>query len=169
MAQFQSKGVDALLTAAEQRPDLRLIFLWRGLLLDEMQKRVAQRGLGDRVDVISRRVDVNQVLSSVHAAVVLATDATLVKAFPHSLIESLAAGRPVLVSGVLPMADYVAQTGCGQVVDTVSPDGVLAGLARLETNYDSCRRAALQMGQQDFSLASFVRAYRQLYCEHMPH
>ncbi|MBU0703696.1 MAG: hypothetical protein KKC18_07500, partial [Chloroflexi bacterium] len=42
--QFRSKGVEALLAAAEARPDLRLVFLWRGLLFEEMQARGAQRG-----------------------------------------------------------------------------------------------------------------------------
>ena len=165
-AQFHSKGVEALLAAAEARPDLRLVFLWRGLLFDEMQARVTRRGLQARVEVINQQVDVNGVLARVHAAVVLATDATLVKAFPHSLLEPLAAGRPVLVSRALPMADYVAETGCGQVVEAVSPEGVLAALARLEARYEACREAALRVGQRDFSQQALVEAYRRLYSEH---
>jgi len=164
--QFRSKGVEALLAAAEARPDLRLIFLWRGMLFDEMQARVAQRGLQARVEVINQRADVNKLLARVHAAVVLATDATLVKAFPHSLLESLAAGRPVLASRVLPMADYVEQVGCGQVVEAVSSEEVLAALARLEANYEPYRTAALRVGRRDFSREALVEAYGRLYLEH---
>jgi len=162
-AQFRSKGVEALLAAAEARPDLRLVFLWRGLLFEAMQTQVAQRGLQARVEVINQRVDVNEVLARVHAAVVLASDATLVKAFPHSLLEALAAGRPVLVSRALPMADYVAQMGCGQEVEAVSAGGVLAALARLEANYEACRAAALRLGQRDFSRQALAEAYGRLY------
>lgn len=161
--QFGSKGVEALLAAAEVRPDLRLIFLWRGLLFEAMQARVTQRGLQSRVQIINRRVDVNAVLAGVHAAVVLAADATLVKAFPHSLLEALAAGRPVLVGRALPMADYVAQTGCGQVVEAVTPGAVLAAVARLEANYEACRAAALRVGRRDFSQQALVEAYGRLY------
>jgi len=164
--QFRSKGVEALLAAAEARPDLRLVFLWRDLLFEEMQARVARRGLQARVEVINRRVDVNAVLARVHAAVVLADDATLVKAFPHSLLEALAAGRPVLVSRALPMGDYVARTGCGQVVEQVSADGVLAALARLEASYELYRAAALRVGRRDFSREAMVEAFRRLYSEH---
>jgi glycosyltransferase involved in cell wall biosynthesis len=162
-AQFHSKGVEALLAAAEARPDLRLIFLWRGLLFEAMQARVAQRGLKSRLQVINHRVDVNAVLAGVHAAIVLAADATLVKAFPHSLLEALAAGRPVLVGRALPMADYVAQTGCGQVVEAVTPGAVLAAVARLEASYEACRAAALRVGRRDFSLPALVEAYGRLY------
>jgi len=162
-AQFHSKGVEALLAAAEARPDLRLIFLWRGLLFETMQARLAQRGLEARVEVIDRQVDVNALLARVHAAVVLAADATLVRAFPHSLLEALAAGRPVLVGRALPMADYVAQTGCGQVVEAVTPQAVLAAVAQLEARYAACRAAALQAGARDFSRPALIAAYRRLY------
>lgn len=162
-AQFRSKGVEALLAAAEVRPDLQLVFLWRGLLFETMQAQVAQRGLQARVEVINRPIDVSEVLTRVHAAVVLASDATLVKAFPHSLLEALAAGRPVLVSRTLPMADYVAQTGCGQVVEAVNVEAVLAALTRLETSYETCRAAALRVGRRDFSRQALTEAYGQLY------
>jgi glycosyltransferase involved in cell wall biosynthesis len=164
--QFHSKGVEALLGAAQAWPDLRMVFLWRGLLSEAMQKQVAQRKVQAQVQVINQEVDVNQVLAGVHAAVVLATDPTLVKAFPHSLLEALAAGRPVLVSQALPMADYVARTGCGQVVEVVNPKEVLEALARLETNYETHRAAALQVGQRDFSREALVEAYGRLYSEH---
>jgi glycosyltransferase involved in cell wall biosynthesis len=162
-AQFVTKGVEALLAAAEARPDLRLVFLWRGLFFEEMQERVARRGLERRVEVINRRVEVNEVLARVHAAVALASDATLVKAFPHSLLESLAAGRPVLVSRALPMADYAERTGCGQVVERVSAEGVLVALTQLEAGYEAHRAAALRVGQRDFSQRALVGAYERLY------
>ena len=162
-AQFRSKGVEALLAAAEAHPDLWLVFLWRDMFFETMQTRVAQCGLQRRVEVINRWVDVNEILARVHAAVVLAADTTLVKAFPHSLLEALAAGRPVLVSRALPMADYVAQIGCGQVVEEVSPEAVLAALARLEASYETCQAAALRVGQRDFSRQALVEAYGRLY------
>ena len=164
--QFRSKGIEALLGAAEAHPNLRLIFLWRGLLFEEMQARVAQRGLQAQVEVINRRVEVDELLARVHAAVVLATDATLVKAFPHSLLESLAVGRPVLISRALPMADYVERVGCGQVVEQVGAEGVLEALARLEADYEPYRAAALWVGRRDFSREAMVEAYGRLYLEH---
>jgi len=162
-AQFRSKGVEALLAAAEARPDLRMVFLWRGLLFETMRAQVAQRGLQARVKLINQWVDVNEVLARVHAAVVLAANATLVKAFPHSLLEALAVGRPVLVSRTLPMADYVAQTGCGQVVEAVCPEELLTALARLEASYEVHQAAALRVGRRDFSQQALAEAYGRLY------
>jgi glycosyltransferase involved in cell wall biosynthesis len=162
-AQFHSKGVEALLTAAEARPDLRLVFLWRGLLYDEMQVQVAQRGLEAQVEVINQQVDVNEILTRVHAAVVLASDATLVKAFPHSLMETLTVGRPVLVSRVIPMAEYVDQTGCGIVVEQVDSQALLAALDELVVRYRQIREATLQLDHETFSIEQLEQAYTQLY------
>jgi glycosyltransferase involved in cell wall biosynthesis len=161
--QFESKGVEALLGAAQVRQDLRLIFLWRGLHVEEMERRVVQRNLGDRVSIINRPVDVNDVLAQVHAAVVLADDTTLVKAYPHSLLEALAAGRPVLVSRAIPMSDYVEQTSCGKVVQKVSSQSLLEALDQLEADYGACQARALQVGQRDFSQEKLIKAYQQLY------
>jgi glycosyltransferase involved in cell wall biosynthesis len=166
--QFKSKGVEALLEAAQARPDLRLIFLWRGLHLQEMERRIAQKGLKDRVTTINRQVDVNEALAQVHAAVVLADDTRLVKAYPHSLLEAMAAGRPVLVSRAIPMADYVERTGCGQVVEAVNFQSLLAALDQLEADYEACRAAALRAGRRDFSQQQMVGAYRQLYVSLSP-
>ncbi|HLF24917.1 MAG TPA: glycosyltransferase [Anaerolineae bacterium] len=161
--QFESKGIEALLETAQARPDLHLIFLWRGVHFEEMRRRVARRGLSDRVTIINQYVNVADVLAQVHAASVLARDATLVKAYPHSLLEALAAGRPILISRAIPMASYVEQTGCGKVIEVVAAESVFTALAELEQNYAAYRTAALQVGQRDFSRQRLLEAYQRLY------
>jgi glycosyltransferase involved in cell wall biosynthesis len=162
-AQFQSKGIDALLAFTAQRTDVELVCLWRGHLLEEMQRRVARHSLVDRVQVIDKLVDVNEVLATVHATVNLAADAAIIKAYPHSLLDSLAAGKPVLVSRAIPMADYVARTGCGAVVESVTPEALGRAVAELVANYEGMVAAAMQAGQRDFSLETMIDSYRQVY------
>ncbi len=130
--QFASKGVDALLQAAQRHADLRLVFLWRGVVYEEMMQRVQARGLGDRVRVLNEQVDVNAALANASAAIVLAARSDVVKAYPHSLLESLAAGKPVLISRAIPMASWVEQAGLGVVIDGVDADAVLRAVADLE-------------------------------------
>jgi glycosyltransferase involved in cell wall biosynthesis len=164
--QFHTKGVEALLLAAQQAPHLRLIFLWRGVLADEMEHRVRQMNLEKQVTVLNKQVDVNRTLAGVHASITLATTPIIVKSYPHSLLESLAAGKPVLVSRAIPMADYVEQTGCGKVVDKVTPADILAAIESLANKYDELQKSARQMGRRDFSrermIASFDRVYRHV-------
>jgi glycosyltransferase involved in cell wall biosynthesis len=162
-AQFQSKGIDALLALAGQRLDIELLFLWRGHLLNEMQQRLAAHNLADRVQVIDRLVDVNKILATVHATVNLASDSSIIKAYPHSLLDSLAAGKPVLVSRAVPMADTVAQTGCGAVVESVTPEAIGWAVDELKANYERMVATAVRVGQRDFSLEGMVESYRAVY------
>ena len=92
-AQFQSKGFEALLAAAQKEPKLHLVCLWRGVLFEEMKARVRQKGVEDQVEIINRKVDVNDVLASVHASITLVTDPAIIRSYPYSLVESLAAGK----------------------------------------------------------------------------
>lgn len=160
--QFASKGVDALLTAAQRRPDLRLIFLWRGVLFNEMMRRVHQLSLEDRVQVLNRRVDVNAVLAGATAAIVLATRSDLVKAYPHSLLESLAAGKPALVSRAIPMADWVERNGLGLVIEAVDADHILSAVAMLESQATRWQPDKLQAFVRDGAerfVADYLKAY----------
>ncbi len=161
--QFTSKGFAALLTTAQQRPDLYLTLLWRGLLRDEIRQRVAQLGLQDRVQVIDQTVDVDEVLGRVHVAALLPTRPGLVKSYPHSLLDALAGGKPVLVSTALPMADYVTQTGCGLVVAEVTPAAISAALDQLRASYPALAAAAQAAGQRDFTLDRAREAAAAIY------
>ncbi len=163
MAQFRTKGVEALLAAASQTPNLRLIFLWRGVLAEEMINRVRRLNLEKQVTVLNKLVEVNQVLAGVHASITLASKASIIKSYPHSLLDSLAAGKPVLVSRSIPMADYVAQTGCGKVVDRVSPASILAAVESLAQNYKALQKSAQQAGQRDFSQSAMLASYQKIY------
>lgn len=161
--QFETKGIDALLQAALVNQNLQLVFLWRGVLAEEMEKRVKQLGLEKRVELINRQVDVNQVLAGVHATIALATAPGIIKAYPHSLLDSLAAGKPVLISRAIPMADYVEQVGCGQVINNVTVTDILKGIETLARNFNSFQDCARRVGQRDFSHQSMIASYQEVY------
>ena len=137
--------------------------LWRGLLLDELRERIGRRGLEDRVEVVANRVAIDDYLRRAHAAVLLAKRGDIVKAYPHSLIESLVAGKPVILSDALPMADYVRQKGCGIVVDEVSSEALAAAVEALRRNYDELASKARSIGSHTFSQRAMIDAYRDLY------
>jgi glycosyltransferase involved in cell wall biosynthesis len=161
--QFRTKGVDVLLELAQQMPELRLIFLWRGILADEMAHRVRSAGLEQRVEVLSEQVDVNDVLARTHATVALSTGKALIKAYPHSLLEALVAGRPVLVGRSIPMSTYVEREGCGVVVEQVDVAGVSSALRTLLRDYASYQRRVLALDVGEWGLEAMVAAYGRIY------
>ncbi len=165
MAQFETKGVDALLQTAASLPWLRLVFLWRGKLLREMEKKVEHYGVTDQVTIIREAVDVNDVLKTVHAAVVLSETRKIVKAYPHSLLESLSAGKPVLISHSLAMADYVQRNGCGVSVESMDSAELKEKICRLRQNYRECTNTAATLDMSIFSVETMVSSYKKLYSD----
>lgn len=162
-SQFRQKGIEALLAAAQRSPRLRLVFLWRGVLADEMERRVHRMGLEERVEILNKKVNVNQVLASVHASVALATNPAIIRSYPHSLMESLAAGKPVLVSRCIPMADYVERTGCGEIVESLASTSILDAVDALAVEYRELQSTAQQVGQRDFSQQAMIASYERVY------
>ena len=167
--QFRQKGIDALLDAAQLLPDLRLVFLWRGVLLDQLQQRIRRRNLEARVQVINRRVDVNQVLGQVHASAAFADRPEILKAYPQSLLESLAANKPVLISQCIPMTDYVVEKDCGEVVASLEPKEVAFGIQRLIERYDTFQDNTVGLAERDFSQDTMLRAYQRVYSDALAH
>jgi glycosyltransferase involved in cell wall biosynthesis len=161
--QFDSKGIDALLDTLLQRADVKLILLWRGLLLAELHERIARRGLEARVEIVPERVEIGAYLERAHAAVLPAKRSDIVKAYPHSLLESLAAGKPVILSAALPMADFVRAHGCGLVLDEVSPASLLEAMQQLRSRYGALVEGAWSLDPAMFSRAKLIAAYRDIY------
>ena len=162
---FIRKGVDALLDAASADDRLRLIFLWRGRLFESMHARVAARGLGERVTIIDARVDVAAALADAHAAALLVSDSTIVKAYPNSLMEALTVGRPVLLSAQIPMSDDVGGEGAGVVTPGASPEDVRAGLTRLMANYADYAGRAQALPRERYSRERWLNETVGLYGE----
>jgi glycosyltransferase involved in cell wall biosynthesis len=163
--QFKQKGIDAILNVAAQMPNLKLIFLWRGLLEEELEYRIKKFNLMNRVEILKKKVNVNEILGRSHAAIVLAQTPKLVKAYPHSLMESLAAGKPVLISNTIPMADYVRQNNCGEIVSDVNAKSLKENIEKLMKNYNDHQTSALRVGQRDFSQTTMFSHFEKLYQE----
>lgn len=160
---FMEKGIDLLLDTAVALPTLRLTFLWRGELYEEMMAKVNGRQLQNRVSVINEVVDVNEVLANSLATINLASHAGVVKAYPHSLMDSLAASRPVIISRTLAMASDVEEQGFGTVVDELTVDGVVTAVKAIQENYKQYWTEANKKGQSFYTIDQTIDSYKYLY------
>jgi glycosyltransferase involved in cell wall biosynthesis len=161
--QFDTKGIDILLEAVARDRAIKLILLWRGLLLDELRERISRLGINDRVEVVTERIAIADYLKRAHATVLLAKRCDIVKAYPHSLLESLLCGKPVILSEKLPMADYVQQNDCGVVVDEIHTAGFLAAVNDLRRSYDRLAGNAQAIDRNRFSTRAMIESYGELY------
>lgn len=161
-SQFETKGFELLLELLNRLPQIRLICLWRGTMYRGWFDRVKSSGLADRVEIVQEKADISGILSRCHAAVILSARSDLVKSYPNSLMEALAAGRPVLVSRSNPMSYYVEENGCGKVIEDLSLDGLVNAIGEIINEYSTLTKAALLAGH-DLSANTMINDYQHLY------
>ena len=162
-SQFRSKGVLLLLELLGKIPELHIIFIWRDILFDEMHKLVQFSAYADRISLVNGRVDILPYLEKSHAVVLLAEHASLVKSYPHSLMEGLLAGRPVITSPTIPMSQLVQEQGYGEVLTSFSIEALEAAVSSLINDYQSFRERLTALPEDSFDKASFLSFYQQLY------
>jgi len=167
-SKFIQKGFHLMLELVKKNPNIRLITLWRGVLYDEWREMIEESGVTDRVEVINGWADISTILPRVHAAIVLADRGGIVKAWPHSLLEALTAGRPVILSKTIPMSSYVEEKSNGLVMNTMEYEEFEGKVMDLITHYSHYQDNAAKTGQY-FSDTRNADAYAKIYTTVLNH
>jgi starch synthase (maltosyl-transferring) len=161
------KGLPELLSAAEQvigqRPNWHLALAGDGpcrdWLLEQLVHRIALRG---KVQWLGQRDDIPSLLKAADVLV----HASLWEGMPNSVLEAMAAGRPVIGTYVEGTEDLVIP---GQTGWLVPPRDITALSHALLAATDSAERlerygkAGRFRVEQEFSLEATVSAYEQLW------
>jgi glycosyltransferase involved in cell wall biosynthesis len=161
---LDARGVPLILDAAALRPWMRFRLLWRpwGNSLDAIQQMIEQRALKNVELVIGRQRNMASQYNAAHVTLAPFTDKDRSKPAPNSLIESLACGRPVVLTEAVGLAELVAGTDAGAICE---PSGAALAdrLDYLQSNWVSCSEAARRLAERRFAVNPFLRAYDELY------
>lgn len=163
VSRFRNRGMNLILKTWQNLQNVTVTFLWRGIAYKEMMNKIADCGVGKKVSVINKLVDPKAYLAKADGSIAVFVGTEGNKAYPNSIIESLAAGKPVIVSSIMPIAELVKKFKCGVVVkpNTVS---LRRGVSRYYGEYDqmakNCKRAA-----RVFSLERLLSDYQKIYRE----
>lgn len=163
MSQFESKGIHLLLEMIKSNQELNLIFLWRNILPQHMKVLIKEYGLEDKVKFVNRFVDTNKYFKKVHGTILLCNDSRIVKAYPHSIIESLITSKPVIVSKEIPMADFIDKNNCGVVLQKFNKEELQLAIDDFMSNYKQYVSACSELQKNSFSQKRLIEDYRNLY------
>jgi glycosyltransferase involved in cell wall biosynthesis len=162
----QEKGHDVLLRAAAllrtRIPDVRFRIIGDGPNRDSLHALAASLGVQDVVEFLGHREDVPKVLaeSDVYAF------PSRTEAFPNGLIEGMAAGLPVVASGVGGMLELVDDRRNGLLVEPDDAQALAGSLTELMEHpalADALGAAARQTIQSRYSYDRMVAAFSDLY------
>jgi glycosyltransferase involved in cell wall biosynthesis len=158
--------IDAFASLARSNDRLVLLLVGRrGQASDEIDRRIAEAGLGPRVWLLGHRDDVPDIL----AAADLFVFPSLWEGFPGAILEAMALGLPVVASAIPPHREILAGEECGLLVPpgdrealSIALAGLLAEPARLSSMGRRARVLFLERHTLERSLGGMLDLYSGL-------
>jgi glycosyltransferase involved in cell wall biosynthesis len=166
---FKDRGVALLFEVASVLRDVEFDLIWRpwGNAVRMAQSSIAEKGLTNvhlHLGLVRKMTDMFAAADATIAPFLHSGD---MKSCPTSLVESLACGRPIVVSNCVGIADLVEQEKCGEVsAPTVA--GICAAIERLRQHHDLYVKNSRSCAERHFSLQSCLKNYDTLYKEVLP-
>ncbi|HID21784.1 MAG TPA: glycosyltransferase, partial [Planctomycetaceae bacterium] len=164
----RQKRVDDLIWAAEllRRIDDRAWFLMAGdgPEHDKMQRFAKQVGVAERIRFLGHRDDVPQLLRLIDVF----WQASDFEGLSNSVMEAMAAARPVVVSDIPPNRELVTDGETGRIVPVGDRLGFAKAAARLLADSNEANRlgqAAQRRMKAEFSVSRMIEAYVDVYRE----
>ena len=161
------KGVDLLLGAMAKLPagrGIQLVIAGTGDEQSSLETLATRSGLADRVRFVGRVGGADKVYL-LQNALFTVMPSRVWEAFPLVVLESYAAGRPIVGTDIPGIADLVQPGRTGVLVPQDDADALARAMGEL---FESPQRAA-EMGErariiaQDYSWDSIARRHIQLY------
>lgn len=160
------KNVPMLLEAAARVAnsvsDAHFVIAGEGPLESELRERAAALGIGQNVHFIGRCTNVPDLLS-ISRVGVLSSDA---EGFSNSILEYMAAGKPVVATDVGGAAEAIAEGETGYLVPSGDSARMAARLVELLANDEmsaSFGRAGRERVEQQFSMDRQLELTKKLY------
>jgi L-malate glycosyltransferase len=164
----REKGLESLLEAATslaaRRPEARFLWVGDGELRDDLELRVRQHELADRILILRDRRDVPELLGASDLFVL----PSLSEGMPNAVLEAMAAGLPVVATSVGGTPEAVIEGETGWLVPPGDPAALARAIGAALDDPDARARlgeAGRRRVQESFSLASYVGGFEDLYEE----
>lgn len=154
--------LEAMARVLQRRPRARALLVGEGPLRQAVEQKAHALGLSHAVVLTGLRRDVPQVLALLDLFVL----PSLWEGLPVSVLEAMAAGRPVVATRVGGVPEAVEHGVTGLLVPPRDPRALAAAIIRLLEDAElrrSMGRAGRERVEQQFSIAATVRRTEALY------
>jgi glycosyltransferase involved in cell wall biosynthesis len=158
------KGHAYLLTAAAQVPDATFVLAGDGPLRAELEGRARELGIADRCVFLGHRLDVADLL----AAADLFLHPSLFEGLPVSVLEAMAAQRPVVATAIGGTNEAVVHESTGLLVPPGDPDALASAIRRIRADPAFAHRLAVAgraRVEREFSSSVTARQMMLIYDE----
>lgn len=161
---MEARGVRILLEAAKIKKDVEFILLWRqrGNTFETLEQWVNDLSL-ENVSVVHEDIkNIGDIFLNIHATILPFTTERYTKSCPNSAVESIAMGRPVLVSDKVGIADIIKAEKCGLVFKP-NTDNIVDAINNIQKQYYIYQNNALKCAKKYFDQKVFIKLYDNIY------
>jgi glycosyltransferase involved in cell wall biosynthesis len=160
----EQKGHAYLLAAAARVPEATFVLAGDGPLRPELERLAAERNVADRCVFLGYRSDVSDLLAAADVFVL----PSLFEGLPVSVLEAMAAERPVVATAIGGTDEAVTHEVTGLLVPPRDPAALAAAIRRLQADPQLAGRLAAagrERVQREFSSAATARNVMRIYDE----
>ena len=143
-------------------PRAHLLFVGRGKLRPDLERQIVALGLQERVHLLGMRSDVPEILNAADVFVL----GSEWEGNPLSVMEAMAAGKPVVCTAVGGVPELVEDGGCGLLVPRRDVPALAKAMRYMLENSEARRamgRASARRAIEHFDLRAMTEAYEDLY------
>jgi glycosyltransferase involved in cell wall biosynthesis len=159
---FLSRGIYLIARASVLLPDVRFVLIWRKRHLAKLERILADAGTKN-VEVINGLIEnMASIYDRVHATVLPGLEHRSFIPCPRSGLESLAHGKPLLLSHLVSLAESVVASRAGIAFEPTT-EGLVAAVRELQRNYPSYQANTQRYIADKFSPTTHLELYRRLY------
>jgi glycosyltransferase involved in cell wall biosynthesis len=158
----EQKGHDVLIRAAAELPGVRFACVGDGPLRAQLLAQARELGVADRMEFLGYRDDIPSLLAACDLAVL----PSRYEGLPISLIEAMAAGRPVVATNIGGTRELVRDGETGVLVPPDDPAALAAAIRALVSRPGELRRlgnAGRARAHRHFGSAAMVAGVTDEY------
>ncbi len=158
------KGIDVLLTAMSDLPDVQLRLIGDGSLRETLEQQADALDVADRVDFLGWVGDAPKRIAELDVFVLPSRD----EAFPLTIVEAMLAGTPVVATDVGSVREAVIDGVTGLLVPSGDPAALVVAVRRLLDDADLRSRlatAARRLAADRFTDRAMADGYERVWAE----
>lgn len=160
------KGHRYLIEALDQVktifPNVRCLLIGEGPMRPAIEAWIREQDLAENIILTGTREDIAELIAAIDISVL----PSLEEGFPNTILESMAAGKPVIATAVGGNPEAVDDGKTGMLVPPRDPEALARAILELLRNPERARalgRAARERVEREFGIARMIERMEDIY------
>lgn len=163
---FEIKGhqffIEASKRVLKEVPNVEFLLVGDGSLRQRFENLAEELGIRQKIHFLGKRGDIPVILSSLNVSVLCSTS----EGFSNVILESMAAGKPVVATNVGGSPEMVIDGITGYLVLPSNSDALAEAIITLIQNPNKAMTMGVEgkkLVQEKFTVEAMVKSYERLY------